>query len=170
VLLLSVLASFLVSLRLARLIGDPLVQLAAVARSISIDKDYSVRAQISSGGETGLLVNSFNEMLSQIESREGALKTALSSFEESEERYALACAGANDGLWDWNLATDKIYFSPRWNHMLATRRANIGPDGKSGLAIFMPTTGAGARGITAHRENKTPEFVSEYRMRHKSGG
>jgi uncharacterized membrane protein affecting hemolysin expression len=98
VLLLSVLATFLVSLRLARFIADPLVRLAAVARRISIGKDYAVRARISSGGETGLLVDSFNEMLSQIESREGALKTALISFEESEERYALAARGANDGL------------------------------------------------------------------------
>ena len=50
VLLVSVFATFLVSLHLARSIGDPLVQLAAVARHISTDKDYSVRAVIRSGG------------------------------------------------------------------------------------------------------------------------
>jgi len=171
VLLLSVLASFLVSLRLARLIGDPLVQLAAVARRISIDKDYAVRAQISSGDETGLLVNSFNEMLSQIESRERALKDALNSFEESEERYALAARGANDGLWDWNLATDKIYFSPRWNHMLGYAENEHWSGPEEWFSHIHANDRERVRAeIAAHCENKTPEFVSEYRMRHKSGG
>ena len=170
VLLLSVLASFLVSLRLASLIGDPLVQLAAVARRISIDKDYSVRARNSSGGETGLLVDSFNEMLSQIESREGALKTALSSFEESEERYALAALGANDGLWDWNLTTDKIYFSPRWNHMLGYAESEHWSGPEEWFSHIHADDRERVRAeIAAHLENKTPEFASEYRMRRKSG-
>jgi diguanylate cyclase (GGDEF)-like protein/PAS domain S-box-containing protein len=171
VLLLSVMASFLVSLRLARRIGDPLVQLAAVARRISTDKNYAVRARINSGGETGLLVDSFNEMLSQIESREGALRAALISFEESEERYALAARGANDGLWDWNLATDKIYFSPRWNHMLGYAESEHWSGPEEWFSLIHSEDRERVRAeIAAHRENKTPEFVSEYRMRHKSGG
>jgi len=63
VLLVSVCATFLASLRFARFIADPLVQLSAVARRISTDKDYSIRARIRAGGETGLLVDSFNEMV-----------------------------------------------------------------------------------------------------------
>jgi diguanylate cyclase (GGDEF)-like protein/PAS domain S-box-containing protein len=171
VLLLSVIATFLASLRLAQSIGDPLVKLAAVARRVSTDKDYSVRALIRSGGETGLLVNSFNDMLSRIESREQALKDALSSLQESEERYALAARGANDGLWDWNLATGETYFSPRWGHMLGYSES----ESWTGHEQWFSQIHAGDRErvraeITAHCDGKTPEFVSEYRMRHKNGG
>ena len=171
VLLLSVCAAFLVSLTLARSIGDPLVQLAAVARRISTDKDYSVRAEIRSGGETGLLIDSFNDMLSQIESREQALKDALNSLRESEERYALAARGANDGLWDWNLITGDVYFSPRWGHMLGYSENESWTSHEQWLRHIHAEDRERVRAeITAHCSGKTPEFVSEYRMRHKNGG
>lgn len=171
VLLLSVSITLLASMRLAVSIGDPLVKLAEVARDVSIEKDYSVRATIRAGGETGLLIRSFNQMLSQIESSERALKDALASLQESDERYALAARGANDGLWDWNLTTDEIYFSPRWNHMLGYSVSEdwCGPDDWF-KHIHVNDRERVCTGIASHREGKTPEFASDYRMRHKSGG
>ncbi len=171
VILFSVLATFLVASRLASSIADPLVQLTAVARRVSTDKDYSVRAQIRCGGETGFLVDSFNEMLSRIESREQALNDALQSLKESEERYALAARGANDGLWDWNLATGIIYFSPRWNHMLGYAENEHWSGPEEWFSHIHGEDRARVRAeIAAHCESKTAEFVSEYRMHHKSGG
>ena len=171
VLLLSVLATFLISLRLATAVGQPLAQLAAAARRVSIGKDYSVRASIRAGGETGLLISSFNEMLSQIESREHALKEALRSLQESEERYALAARGANDGLWDWNFTSGEIYFSPRWNHMLGYPVSESWLNPEEWFGHIHADDRARVRAeITAHCDGKTPELVSEYRMRHKSSG
>jgi len=66
------------------------------------------------------------------------------ALRESEERYALAVAGSNEGIWDWNLTNDLAYFSPRW-HMLVgceggAEQANVSywfdrvhPDDKPGL-------------------------------------
>jgi diguanylate cyclase (GGDEF)-like protein len=171
VLLVSVPITFLASLRLAVSIGDPLVQLAAVARFISADKDYSVRARIHAGGETGLLIRSFNEMLSQIESREQALKEVLGSLQESEERYALAARGANDGLWDWNLVSGEIYFSPRWNHMLGYPVCEAWSRAEDWFGHIHTDDRERVRAaLAAHCDGKTAEFVSEYRMRHESSG
>jgi diguanylate cyclase (GGDEF)-like protein/PAS domain S-box-containing protein len=171
VLLVSVLVTLLASMRLAVSIGEPLVKLADVARQVSIDKDYSVRATIRAGGETGLLIRSFNEMLSRIESRERALNDALCSLQESDDRYALAARGANDGLWDWNLTTGQIYFSPRWNHMLGYTVSEDWSDSEAWFSHIHDVDRERVRAeMAAHSDGKTPEFASEYRMRHKSGG
>jgi diguanylate cyclase (GGDEF)-like protein/PAS domain S-box-containing protein len=37
---------------------------------------------------------------------------------ESEERYALAVAGANDGIWDWDRKAGRVHYSPRWREIM----------------------------------------------------
>ena len=43
---------------------------------------------------------------------------AIGQLRASEKRYALAAQGANDGLWDWDIAAGEVHFSPRWLAMM----------------------------------------------------
>jgi diguanylate cyclase (GGDEF)-like protein/PAS domain S-box-containing protein len=97
-------------------------------------------------------------------------KHAQEGLKESEERYALAARGANDGLWDWNLATNVIYFSPRWKAMLGFQDNEIvnKPD------EWFDRIHEGDRErvkeeIAAHQKGLTPHFESEHRVRHRDG-
>ena len=67
-----------------------------------------------------------------------ARKAAESALRESEERYALAARGANDGLWDWDLATGRVYYSARWKAMLGYLDGEIGEDADEWLSRVHP--------------------------------
>ena len=99
-------------------------------------------------------------------------KAAEEALRESEERYALAARGANDGLWDWNLKTDEVYFSPRWKSMLGYEDGDIGTTPDEWFRRVHPDDLAQrcSRSLQDHLEGRTPTFESEHRMRHKDGG
>jgi diguanylate cyclase (GGDEF)-like protein/PAS domain S-box-containing protein len=169
-LLLSLAVALLLSASMQRTITQPILDLTAVARMVSVGKDYSARAVRPADSATragtdeiGFLVDSFNHMLTQIEARELALR-------ESEERYALAARGANDGLWDWKLTTDEIYFSPRWNQMLGYAQAESWQHPESWFQRIHPADARRVQAeIAAHRQGRTGELITEYRIRQRSG-
>lgn len=66
-----------------------------------------------------------NLLTKQKEMLRRTVMLATEKLKESEERYALAAKGANDGLWDWNLKTNKIYYSDRFIEMLNLTREDL---------------------------------------------
>ena len=88
----------------------------------------------------------------------------------SEERYALASRGANDGLWDWNLATGAMYYSERWCEMVGEISRPLAPNAEewfsrvhlSDLPQLKVDIAAQAAGARSH-------FLSEHRLRHADG-
>lgn len=99
-----------------------------------------------------------------------ARKMAEEALRESEERYSLALCGANDGLWDWNQRTGRIYFSARWAEMLGLRQDQVGGLPEEWFSRVHPDDLESVRSaITSHREGITPHFEVEYRMRHADG-
>jgi len=68
--------------RFQRFVSQPILDLVRVAKSVSLTRDYSLRAQARSGDELGMLVNEFNAMLGQIEDRDAELHRQQESLEE----------------------------------------------------------------------------------------
>jgi diguanylate cyclase (GGDEF)-like protein/PAS domain S-box-containing protein len=98
-------------------------------------------------------------------------KMAQEALRESEERYALAARGANDGLWDWSLLTNAVYFSPRWKSMLGFREHEIEDRLEEWFGRIHDADRERVREeITAHQRGLTPHFESEHRLLHKDGG
>ncbi|MDQ3814282.1 MAG: diguanylate cyclase, partial [Armatimonadota bacterium] len=92
------------------------------------------------------------------------------AIEASEERYALAAQGANDGLWDWNVKTDEIYYSPRWKSMLGYAENEIGASPDEWFNRIHPEDAKRVQAeMAAHRAGQKSHFESEYRMRHRDG-
>jgi diguanylate cyclase (GGDEF)-like protein/PAS domain S-box-containing protein len=99
-----------------------------------------------------------------------SLKKAEEALRVSEERYALAARGANDGLWDWNLLENVVYFSPRWKSMLGYEEDEIGNRPEEWLdRIHVADRERVKDEIAAHQTGLTPHFESENRAQHKDG-
>jgi two-component system NtrC family sensor kinase len=85
VFLVSLFVALGLSIQLQRLISDPILDLAQLARSVASEKNYSVRAAKQSNDELGQLVDGFNEMLGQIQTRDVALQSARDGLEKRVE-------------------------------------------------------------------------------------
>ena len=149
----------------------PLGYLANVARGISSRRDYSVRAERRTGGEIGVLIDAFNEMLMQIEMQERARQASEDRLRESEERYAIAARGSSDGLWDWRMETGEVYFSARMNAMVGEPEAERWGSPKDLFDTIHPSDRERVHAeFGAFRASQRAAFEIECRMRHRRGG
>ncbi len=81
VLLGSSLVAWFLTARLQRIISNPILNLARTASVVSIEKDYSLRAVKQNQDELGILVDRFNEMMSEIQTRDSALRSVQQDLE-----------------------------------------------------------------------------------------
>jgi PAS domain S-box-containing protein len=120
---------------------------------------------------TSLIVVDGQEFVIGMDRDATARKLAEQALRASEERWHLAVAGSNEGVWDWNIEEDTIWFSPRWKdllgfgeHELPDRRDvwldRIHPDDRKHIDSA----------LDAHLRQKVPIFHCEYRLAHKDGG
>lgn len=95
----------------------------------------------------------------------------LAALEDSEQRYQLAVSATNDGIWEWNITTKQIYYSPRCREILGI------PDGTTPerLMAHMPEVLHPADRLrvisecTAVAAGKNDKLVTDFRIRHTDG-
>ena len=87
----------------------------------------------------------------------------------SEERFALAVAGTNEGIWDWNIVTGEDHFSERWCKLLGYRPDELSPTVYTWNVHVHPDDRLPVmEAIQRHLEDREP-YDMEYRLRTKSG-
>jgi PAS domain S-box-containing protein len=97
-------------------------------------------------------------------------KKAEEDLRRSRERFELAVAGSQDGLWDWNLLTDEVYFSPRWKDIIGYEESEISNHVQEWIDRLHPDERERVLAANyAHIHGTTPHYEYEYRLRHKDG-
>ena len=160
-----------------RLFGRPLDQLSGQLIGVPLSSTEATLLDIAREGER-TVVELY--VVDTVWGGEGVLLAALrnvtshalaeTALRVSEERYALAARAANDGLWDWDLVADKIYYSPRWKLMLGFDVHDIPSVPSAWFERIHPEDNERVRSaIAAHIDGTTELFENEYRMLHKNG-
>src|SRR4030095_11809200 len=154
-------------------------QAAEIIRArFSIPVIYLTAYADSATLERAKITEPFGYILKPFEERElhGHIEIALykarmeKKLKDSEERYVLATMGANDGLWDWDLKTQTIYFSPRWKSMLGYSDLEIGHHPREWFSrLHAEDRPRVKQQIAAHITGKAQHFESEYRILCKDG-
>ena len=93
----------------------------------------------------------------------------VEKLRDSEERYAVAVSGSNEGLWDWNILTNESYFAPRWKQILGFEDHEL----ENVRQIFTDALHPDDRdrvmaAVRTHLDTRVP-YDAEFRLRHKDG-
>ena len=99
-------------------------------------------------------------------------KRVESALRESEERYQLAVAGSNEGLWDWDLASDTLFVSPRAQSFMGLEPSEPRRPRREWLARSQthPDDAPAVRtALSAHLRGASQHLAVEFRMRHPDG-
>lgn len=153
--------ALLVGFGIRRLTG-PIYELKKAVEDVS-GGNFGRQVNVKTGDELEDLGLGFNHMSVQLSQSYAALK-------EREERLALVMQGTNDGIWDWNLQTGEIYYSPRWKSMLGYEDHEIANRFETWRDLIHPEDAARAvAAVNSHIESGETAFHLEHRLRHKNG-
>jgi PAS domain S-box-containing protein len=165
----SLFGALLLAHRLQRTITAPIEDVSRVARIVLDQGSFDVRASRHSDDEVGQLVDAFNAMLDELGQRSRVLQEANAALSASEARYQLAASGSSAGLWDWDLHSDTMFYSPRLKALLGYTEAEF-PDKPSSLTNIMHAEDRPAvrAALRAHLADEVP-YQAECRLREKQG-
>lgn len=96
-------------------------------------------------------------------------KTLENEITESRETYKLAITGTGAGIWDWNVKTNKIFWSPKFCELLGYSQNEIGNNLDSFKTIIHPDDIKNTFDVLDHCFKKQIPFETDYRLKTKSG-
>lgn len=92
------------------------------------------------------------------------------ALRDSEERWQLALRGSNEGIWDWQIDADTVFFSARWKELIGYADDELPNCRETWISRVHPEDLPTVRAaLEAHLRQETADYAAEYRMRHKSG-
>lgn len=174
--LLALVIGMITSVYLTRAITRPIFALLDATRMIASGRlGYTV--DFKDKTEFGELASHFNDMSRSLHQSYAKLEQEISerkkseeALSESEERYALAAQGSNDGLWDWDLRNNHIYFSSRWKLMLGYADDEINDQPEEWFSRIHPDDRPEIEvRIASHISCHNSHFEEEFRIMHKDG-
>ncbi|MEW6676964.1 MAG: PAS domain-containing protein [Pseudomonadota bacterium] len=122
--------------------------------------------QTNASDPTGDLVAMAHQMVALTREQE-RMRQALTT---SEQRFELAMQGANDGLWDYDLSTNTVYYSPRWKSMIGEPDHAVGNSPEEWKSRLHPEDmHKTMQAIQAHLAGDTALYQVEFRFRHHQG-
>lgn len=96
-------------------------------------------------------------------------KATEAALRESEERLTMAFAGAQEGVFDWNLETGAVVYSARWKEMLGYADDEIEPHVSAWERLLHPDDRPRARELDQSMTRGVRTYEGEFRLRHKDG-
>jgi len=94
---------------------------------------------------------------------------AREALRDSQERYELAAAGSQDGLWDYDVRTGGMYFSPRWKEMLGYESDEIESLDDWFDLVHPDELGQLKSDLLDHLSGVSGRFQNEHQIRYKDG-
>lgn len=108
--------------------------------------------------------------IDRIWAEERRRRRAEDDLRRSEERYALATRGANDGLWDWDINAGSLYVSDRWRGMVGALDEDKIVTMEGWTSWMFPEDRADFRAqLDVHLRGETGQFDHDYRVMHSDG-
>jgi diguanylate cyclase (GGDEF)-like protein/PAS domain S-box-containing protein len=96
-------------------------------------------------------------------------KEKAKELKEVKERMELAVAGANIGIWDWNVENKYIHFNENWTEMIGYQDSELNNTIYTWLNLVHPDDKACAlKDLKEHLNAKSEKYFNEYRLKTKA--